>query len=130
MRGGKSIPLKQTVDKALTECPGVKHVLVFSRAHTLPTPTPLSTSSSSATSAAAAAAASIPTTKVAEAAVPWVSGRDEWAHDALSRERPYCPPEWMDAEDPLFFLYTSGSTVRRSAAQGRAVAAAVCCAVG
>jgi acetyl-CoA synthetase len=37
-------------------------------------------------------------------------GRDEWWHEAVSRHRAYCPPEWMDAEDPLFLLYTSGST--------------------
>jgi acetyl-CoA synthetase len=31
--------------------------------------------------------------------------------DALVRkQRPYCPPETMDAEDNLFILYTSGST--------------------
>lgn len=28
----------------------------------------------------------------------------------MARVRPYCPPESMDAEDPLFLLYTSGST--------------------
>ncbi|KAI9596733.1 hypothetical protein BDF19DRAFT_436580 [Syncephalis fuscata] len=37
-------------------------------------------------------------------------GRDEWWHTAVDRHRAYCPPEWMDAEDPLFLLYTSGST--------------------
>ena len=40
------------------------------------------------------------------------SGRDVWwdeemNDDAISDE---CPPEEMDAEDPLFILYTSGST--------------------
>eukprot|EP00055_Hartaetosiga_balthica_P000471 m.136660 g.136660 ORF g.136660 m.136660 type:complete len:680 (+) comp10806_c0_seq1:88-2127(+) len=29
---------------------------------------------------------------------------------AMEMERPYCAPEVMDAEDPLFLLYTSGST--------------------
>jgi len=24
--------------------------------------------------------------------------------------RPYCPPVWVQSEDPLFLLYTSGST--------------------
>eukprot|EP00957_Ditylum_brightwellii_P055342 4194462-Ditylum_brightwellii.AAC.1 len=28
----------------------------------------------------------------------------------VAAQRPYCPPEWMDAEDDLFILYTSGST--------------------
>lgn len=31
MRGGKSVPLKRTVDEALHECPTVKHVVVFKR---------------------------------------------------------------------------------------------------
>lgn len=37
-------------------------------------------------------------------------GRDIWIHEALPRQRPYCPPEPVDSEDPLFLLYTSGST--------------------
>ena len=36
--------------------------------------------------------------------------RNVWYHDALSAAAPDCPPESMDAEDPLFILYTSGST--------------------
>ena len=31
-------------------------------------------------------------------------------HEALADGAPDCPPEHMDAEDPLFILYTSGST--------------------
>jgi len=39
-------------------------------------------------------------------------GRDLWYHREMraSDIAPYCPPRWMDAEDPLFILYTSGST--------------------
>jgi acetyl-CoA synthetase len=37
------------------------------------------------------------------------AGRDVWYHDARSTETK-CEPEVMDAEDPLFLLYTSGST--------------------
>ena len=37
-------------------------------------------------------------------------GRDLWWHDLMAAASPDCPPEWMDAEDPLFILYTSGST--------------------
>ncbi|MCB1398769.1 MAG: AMP-binding protein, partial [Rhodobacteraceae bacterium] len=36
--------------------------------------------------------------------------RDVWYHEAVDRQRSYCPCEWMDSEDPLFILYTSGST--------------------
>jgi len=38
------------------------------------------------------------------------SGRDVWWHDAISGQRVTCEPEWLDAEHPLFLLYTSGST--------------------
>jgi len=37
-------------------------------------------------------------------------GRDEWVQPLLDRASLDCPPEIMDAEDPLFILYTSGST--------------------
>ena len=37
-------------------------------------------------------------------------GRDVWYHDALVGVTSSCPPEPMNAEDPLFILYTSGST--------------------
>ena len=36
--------------------------------------------------------------------------RDVWWDDALNSADKDCPPEEMDAEDPLFILYTSGST--------------------
>src|SRR5271154_570085 len=42
--------------------------------------------------------------------VPWTKGRDLWWHEEVVKQRPYCPPEIMNAEDPLFLLYTSGST--------------------
>jgi acetyl-CoA synthetase len=38
------------------------------------------------------------------------SGRDIWWHDAMAAASPDCPCEWMDAEDPLYILYTSGTT--------------------
>jgi len=42
--------------------------------------------------------------------IDWVEGRDIWYHKALHEASSDCPPEPMDAEDPLFILYTSGST--------------------
>ncbi len=42
--------------------------------------------------------------------VEWAEGRDVWYHEAMASADPVCPPEEMDAEDPLFILYTSGST--------------------
>ena len=37
-------------------------------------------------------------------------GRDHWWHDSRDTVSADCPPEEMGAEDPLFILYTSGST--------------------
>ncbi len=42
--------------------------------------------------------------------IEWTEGRDVWYHEALANASADCPPEEMDAEDPLFILYTSGST--------------------
>ena len=42
--------------------------------------------------------------------IGWVDGRDIWYHDVGSDVSSVCPPEPMNAEDPLFILYTSGST--------------------
>ncbi|MDF2643343.1 MAG: acetate--CoA ligase, partial [Pseudomonas sp.] len=77
VRGGKYIPLKGNVDKALQSCPDVSTVVVVQRT---------------------------------EGDVDWVPGRDLWYHEAVHGTSDDCPPESMDAEDPLFILYTSGST--------------------
>ena len=37
-------------------------------------------------------------------------GRDVWYEDVCAEASPDCPPEEMNAEDPMFILYTSGST--------------------
>jgi len=42
--------------------------------------------------------------------VPMTEKRDLWWHNVTKDEPTDCPCEWMDAEDPLFILYTSGST--------------------
>ncbi|MDH4555541.1 acetate--CoA ligase [Pseudomonas sp. BN417] len=77
VRGGKYVPLKQNVDKALKDCPNVSSVVVVERT---------------------------------QGEIAWVEGRDIWYHEALHGASEDCPPEWVDAEDPLFILYTSGST--------------------
>ncbi|BBP57278.1 acetate--CoA ligase [Pseudomonas sp. St316] len=77
VRGGRFIPLKRNVDKALESCPNVSTVLVVERT---------------------------------QGEVSWVEGRDLWYHQAMHEMSDDCPPEPMDAEDPLFILYTSGST--------------------
>ncbi len=40
----------------------------------------------------------------------WIEGRDLWWHELIKDVSADCPPEEMNAEDPLFILYTSGST--------------------
>jgi acetyl-CoA synthetase len=42
--------------------------------------------------------------------IDWIEGRDLWYHEVCAAASPECPAEEMSAEDPLFILYTSGST--------------------
>ncbi|MFE5309630.1 acetate--CoA ligase [Isoptericola sp. NPDC056605] len=42
--------------------------------------------------------------------VEWTDGRDVWWHDALEQADPVHEPVEVDAEHPLFILYTSGTT--------------------
>ena len=39
-----------------------------------------------------------------------VEGRDHWWHDLVAKAAAECPAEPMDSEDPLYILYTSGTT--------------------
>ncbi|RZJ16542.1 MAG: acetate--CoA ligase [Brevundimonas sp.] len=76
-RGGRTVPLKANVDKALEKVAGVTAVLMVR--HT-------------------------------GGDVSFVPGRDlDYAAEA-QKVTADCPPEPMNAEDPLFILYTSGST--------------------
>ncbi len=77
IRGGKKIPLKANVDKALEFTPKCKLCIVV---------------------------------KCSNDNVGWESKRDKWYHVEMQNASDYCPPEPMNAEDPMFILYTSGST--------------------
>ena len=77
VRGGKRVPLKANVDRALEGCPDVSTVLVVDLCGSNP---------------------------------PMVAGRDRDYAEAAAQVGDDCPPEPMNAEDPLFILYTSGST--------------------
>ncbi|MDO6459577.1 acetate--CoA ligase [Granulosicoccaceae sp. 1_MG-2023] len=41
--------------------------------------------------------------------IDWQPTRDVWYHEICQRAQPDCPPREMDAEDPLFIIYTSGA---------------------
>ncbi|WP_295692852.1 acetate--CoA ligase [uncultured Maricaulis sp.] len=77
VRGGKHIPLKANVDKAVATAGGVEKVVVVKRTG---------------------------------GDVSWDASRDVAYDQLVGDASPNCPPEPMNAEDPLFILYTSGST--------------------
>ena len=78
-RGGKRVPLKQSVDDALSkDGTGSVHSVIV--------------------------------VKCTGADVNVVAGRDVWYDDIVAGVSADCEPEEMSAEDPLFILYTSGST--------------------
>jgi acetyl-CoA synthetase len=77
LRGGKRVPLKKTVDRAIEGMDMVGTVLVVQRT---------------------------------DGDVDMKPGRDFWLGEECLKQRSTCTAEWMGAEDPLFVLYTSGST--------------------
>ncbi len=79
-RRGTEVRLKAIVDEAIERCPTVRNVVVYQRA--------------------AAVAGSI----------PMKPGRDLWWHDLMAAAQAECAAEWMDSEDLLYILYTSGTT--------------------
>jgi acetyl-CoA synthetase len=48
--------------------------------------------------------------KRTEIDVPWTEGRDIWWHDLVEKQSDQHTPEAFDAEQPLYILYTSGTT--------------------
>jgi len=78
LRRGKSVPLKQNVDLALSSAKNPVEKVIVAR-------------------------------NTGET-VPMQQGRDLWFTDVQNTGELYCKPEEMDAEDPLFILYSSGTT--------------------
>ena len=79
-RRGRVVALKESADKALEECPTIRHVVVIRRGAGLDAPCAMK------------------------------EGRDVWYHDVIAGESYDCPAEAMDSEDLLYILYTSGTT--------------------
>jgi acetyl-CoA synthetase len=79
-RRGTEVRLKDIVDEAIDRCPTVRNVVVYRR------------------------------TPEGAAPVRMKHGRDLWWHELMVKAEAECPPEWMDAEDLLYILYTSGTT--------------------
>ena len=79
-RGGKKIPLKSNVDAAVDKA-GVKDYLE-----------------------------SVLVIDNSDCEVDWNESTDHWYHKLAAEVSEDCPAEEMNAEDPLFILYTSGST--------------------
>ena len=78
-RRGTVVPLKASVDEALTGTPTIEKVVVLER--------------------------------IGKAApISMKPGRDLWWHDVVAGASDECAAEYMDAEDMLFILYTSGTT--------------------
>jgi acetyl-CoA synthetase len=48
--------------------------------------------------------------RVGYAAITMQPGRDFWWHELMATASDVCPAEPLDAEHPLYFLYTSGTT--------------------
>jgi acetyl-CoA synthetase len=44
--------------------------------------------------------------------VAWEEGRDHWWHDIVDRQPTSHEPEFFDAEQPLYIMYTSGTTAK------------------
>ncbi|MBI3790110.1 MAG: acetate--CoA ligase [Gemmatimonadetes bacterium] len=82
-RRGQIVPLKRNADKALAEAPTVKHCVVVRRL-----------------------AAGV----VDDTFSDMKEGRDHWWHRLMEQAAPRHEAQPMDAEDPLFILYTSGTT--------------------
>ena len=81
LRGGKPIPLKKNVDNAV-EIAALQNIHVDK----------------------------VLVVERTKGAIEWNPGRDIWYHEAIDDVSDDCPPEEMNAEDPMFILYTSGST--------------------
>lgn len=100
MRGGKPIQLKQIADNAVVDCPTIEVGQMSAWLHFNHDGCPISTPFQKV----------LVFQRTGDLSVPMHATRDVIWSEAMAAQRPYCPPEALNAEHPLFFLYTSGST--------------------
>ena len=81
-RKGKVFPLKSAVDAALAPDDGAEPTTVTD----------------------------VLVVKRGENDIDWVEGRDHWWHEAIEAAEPEHEAQGFEAENPLFILYTSGTT--------------------
>ncbi|HEY6140697.1 MAG TPA: acetate--CoA ligase, partial [Thermoanaerobaculia bacterium] len=82
-RRGSLVPLKKLADAAVADTPSIEHVVVVMRRSA---------------------------TDEMDDTVAIQPGRDVWYHDMVKDEPASCEPEWVDSEQMLYTLYTSGTT--------------------
>jgi acetyl-CoA synthetase len=71
---------------------------------------PLKVNADEATKKAAGVVKTMIVVKRTGGPIGWVDARDVWYEDETAKASAECAPAEMNAEDPLFILYTSGST--------------------
>ena len=82
-RRGTLVPLKKTSDTAVAECPTIEHVVVVMRRSAV---------------------------DEADDTLTMKGGRDHWYHDLMRTAEATCAPTFVDSEQMLYTLYTSGTT--------------------
>lgn len=82
LRRGQPVAMKSTLDMALADVPGVRHVIVAKR---LPASSPASR-------------------------IDWQKQRDHWWHELVPSQADEAETTPTAAEDPLMIIYTSGTT--------------------
>ena len=80
---------------------------------------PLSPSSQS-TSSSSPASPSSPSSSSSSCTpeIPWDPSFDVWWHEVIEKSSDQCEPVWVDAEDPLFILYTRFVSISFSPGDG------------
>src|SRR3954447_3845919 len=82
-RRGNLVPLKKTADSAADDCPSIEHVVVVMRRTA---------------------------SEELDDTITMHPDRDRWYHELMASASPECEPAWVDSEQLLYTLYTSGTT--------------------